>query len=110
MIKEISNILLLCDSYKNICLNVDDFINYLINSELREMCDPITDRELIKSGLYCILDKTNIWSSKIVDKKHVRVSNQKIFHATKDAEKWSCQCPLSLSDNFERVVKLKVFW
>ncbi|SRR5260370_36901668 len=109
---ERQNLLLLSVIYKNICINIEDFCDFL---------DPFWDdkfnsvsgtsyKNMVKTGLYGHISSANIWISKIVSPGDVRVSNEDISSATKDESKWSPSVVLKDADKIKKVFNLKAFW
>jgi hypothetical protein len=102
-------IYVLTQTYDNVCINIHDFTEFL-KPEWRFKLDPITNREILSTGLYCTVYGQKLWVSYIVAPGHVRVSNEKILHAVNDTAKWSSPVSLVFYDTIEKVLNLKAFW
>lgn len=109
---EQQNLISLTAKYKHICINIIEFTDILKSYGSATFADfePITMREVLKTGLYGSLYGTNIWISKMNPPGCVRVSNENVIMA--EEKKWSLPVPLSLAnaENWDRIMKMKAFW
>ena len=118
--KESDNLLLAIDKYKNVCISIGLFTEFLRNEPWFGLLEPVTDKEVLMSGLYGRVGNTKIWVSKIANNPElkapaadepycIRVSNCENVTTRKNnkAEGWS---PLLKLENFDRLNKLRAFW
>ena len=109
---EENNFKLMCSKYKNICISIDLFCDFLKQTPFTKLLDPILDRGILQTGLYANIIGTDIWVSKLnasTDGKHyIRVSNaQREDIDSRSTDGWS---PLLELEDLDRLLNLKAFW
>jgi len=103
------NILMIVNTYKNMCISMDTYCEFIKETRWADRIDPTTQLNLLKQGYFANIGACSIWVSKIIAPNHIRVSNQEISIA-KDETKWSPECAIADFDMLTRLHKLKAFW
>lgn len=107
--KEKRNLEIIINVYPDICMNINLFTEFL-KPEFHDWLDPITDRSILKTGLYGYLGpkRAKCWLSKFVNPDNcVRVSTTSPKDNSNESD-WSKD--MKLSDGFERLENLKAFY
>jgi hypothetical protein len=107
MSDNVDNIIAVARQYKNICISIINFTDFLKHSE-NPFFEPITVRVTLMSGLYCYICGCNCFVGKDVPEDHIKVSNEDVEN-NKDI-KWSIPIPIKYMEDFDRYIKLKAFW
>lgn len=127
--KQKENLILALNSYKNVCISIGLFTEFLTldaDDFLNAAIDPISEKDTLMTGLYAIFNNkncsiSNIYVSRLayntnvnepaIDKDyHIRVSNNDIVTAdfkNINAEGWSQLIKL---EDFDRINNLRSFW
>lgn len=110
--KQEDNLKLAVSKYKNVCVSISLFTEFLTPTALTTDFNPVTERDILAAGLYGKLLGSNIWVSRINDstdgKFYIRVSNTPQDQVnSRSTEGWS---PLFDLEMFDRITDLKAFW
>lgn len=77
-------LVLVSKTHKNVCINVNDFLDILKESAIDKTIDvgdefkPITDVEVLRTGLYATVGGANCYVSPIVGPGNIRTSDLSI--------------------------------
>jgi hypothetical protein len=111
--KERENLFLAVQKYKHVCISLELYCEFLTDKSLGDLFGPVSDRDILKLGLYGKIDDTSIYVSRMCDHVdetlHIRVSNidVAIARVNYEAKGWS---PLLKLEDFDRLDELKAFW
>lgn len=112
--KEYENLLLAIQKYKNICISIELYSEFLSNSYLNDKLIPSSDHETFRLGLYGKIDETRIYVSRLckLDDKtdfYIRISDLDEISIRNNIEAKGWSLLLKLED-FDRLNDLKAFW
>lgn len=106
-----------CKQYKNIAINMDEFIGIfemdefigIFEDKYDKLFDPSTKGRLILGGLYGKIFGSNVFVNNNVPSGYIQFSMSNI-DSYKDG-RWSSPISINLQTNkFDKYLKLKVFW
>lgn len=110
----------LSNSYKNVCINIVDFTDLIINLipkiDKIDKIDLIPEKNLILTGLFAKIANTKIWVSKYITPSYFAFSDSEISLLDKEMKDWSNEIPLYLMSStinktsIQKYLELRTFW
>ena len=112
---ERQNLLNIVDKYRNVCMNIDTFTDFLSTKGISDLpieLIPQTAYNKMRNGHYANLLHAKLWIAGYTPYKTIMLSNEKITSTKKCQAVWSPAIPLKQAtlDYIERLANLKTLW
>jgi hypothetical protein len=104
---EINNILHCASEYKNMCISIDIFIEFL-KPPLSKYFTQNKLNESLRSGFYGKLLNCKVWVKKIED-KCIKISDENDIDYYENAT-WTPPIPIQYANQIDKMLELKSFW
>ena len=107
--KEKENILKIARKCSEFCISIDIFCTILIDQTLKQLLDPVTNIDMLKTGFYGTFCGSQCFVKKSIPSYHVSISYTKNY---KNEPLWMVPVKLEKFDfvYVEKLFKLKAFW
>ena len=109
--KEINNLLFILNKYSALCVSVALFTDILQDQRLTTLIEPITNKNILTSGLYLKILGKDIYVINDTS-KYIKIALHEPPLNNKKESDWSPSFKLETFDPsiFERSLNLKAFW